>query len=110
VGHVTLDEKIVQLSDGSLLHSADIAEKIALLPGCNILEKEYRERVDQDPTPHRHHYYDVYFRKLRAREDCEPASPSMGAVRSSEDRARDRAEVKKDFSPEVEMTSRTFWL
>ena len=64
VGHVSLDEKIVQLSDDTLLHSADIDEMVALLSGCKILEMEYGERVDEDPTPHRHHYYDVYFRKL----------------------------------------------
>jgi ubiquinone/menaquinone biosynthesis C-methylase UbiE len=64
VGHVSLDEKIVQLSDNAVLHSAGIDELVALLSGCEILEKEYRERVDEDPTPHRHHYYDVYFRKL----------------------------------------------
>jgi ubiquinone/menaquinone biosynthesis C-methylase UbiE len=66
VGHVTLDEKIIQLSDGSVLHSANIDEMLALLCGCEILEKEYRERIDEDPTPHRHHYYDVYFRKSKA--------------------------------------------
>lgn len=64
VGHVTLDEKIIQLSDGTLLHSADIDEMLALLSACEILEKEYRERVDEDPSLHRHCYYDVYFRKL----------------------------------------------
>lgn len=63
VGHISLDEKIVQLSDGSLLHSAKVEEMLALLFKCEILEKEYRERVDEDPTPHRHHYYDVYVRK-----------------------------------------------
>lgn len=63
VGHVSLDEKIIQLSDDALLHSAGIDEMVALLSGCEILEKEYRERVDEAPTPHRHHYYDLYFRK-----------------------------------------------
>jgi ubiquinone/menaquinone biosynthesis C-methylase UbiE len=63
IGHVSLDGKIVQLGDGSLLHSADIDQMLTLLTGCEILEKEYRERVDEDPSPHRHHYYDVYFRK-----------------------------------------------
>ena len=64
VGHVSLDEKIVQLSDNAVLHSAGIDELVALLAGCEILEKEYRERVDEEPTPHCHYYYDVYFRKL----------------------------------------------
>jgi len=63
VGHVSLDEKIVQLSDQSLLYSADVEEMIKLLTGCEILEKEYLERVDQEPYPHRHHYYDIYFRR-----------------------------------------------
>ena len=66
VGHVSLDEKIIQLSDASLLHSADVDEMLTFLARCEILEKEYRERDDDDPTPHRHHYYDVYFRKSAA--------------------------------------------
>src|SRR6185503_5496043 len=64
IGHVSLDKKIVQLSDNAVLHSAGFDELIALLSDCEILETQYRERVDEDPTPHRHHYYDVYFRKL----------------------------------------------
>lgn len=63
VGHVSLDAEIIQLSDGSVLHASDIERMLSLLPGCEILEREYRERIDQEPTPHRHRYYDVYFRK-----------------------------------------------
>jgi ubiquinone/menaquinone biosynthesis C-methylase UbiE len=63
VGHVSLDVKIVQLSDDSLLHSASMEEMLALLPACEILQNDYCERVDDEPTPHRHQYHDVYFRK-----------------------------------------------
>lgn len=63
VGHVSLDASIVQLRDNSLLHAASIDEMLELLAPCEILENEYRERIDQEPTPHRHEYYDVYFRK-----------------------------------------------
>ncbi len=51
VGHVSLDEKIIELRDESLLHSADVDEMLTLLARCEILEKEYRERDDDDPTP-----------------------------------------------------------
>lgn len=64
IGHVTLDKKIVRLNDHSLLHSAEIDTMVALLTGCEVLAKEYHERIDDEPWRHRHHYYDVYFKKL----------------------------------------------
>jgi len=64
IGHVTLDKKIVRLKDDSLLHSANIDEMLALLTGCEVLAKQYQERIDDEPWRHRHHYYDIYFRKL----------------------------------------------
>lgn len=63
IGHVTLDEQIVKLADHSLLHSAQIDEVLALLAGCEIIAKEYQERIDPEPWSHRHHYFDVYFKK-----------------------------------------------
>lgn len=63
IGHVSLDARIVQLRDGALLHSSSPETLLALLPDCEILESSYLERIDEHPTPHRHEYYDVYFRK-----------------------------------------------
>lgn len=64
IGHVTLDKRIVRLNDRSLLHFANIDEMLALLSGCEVLAKEYQERIDEEPWRHKHHYYDIYFRKL----------------------------------------------
>lgn len=62
IGHLSLDEKIIKLEDDSMIHSADVEKMCALLDKSEIVSKEYKERVDQTPWPHRHYYYDVYFR------------------------------------------------
>jgi len=69
IGHATLDKRIVRLNDHSLLHSAEIDEVLALLIGCEVLAKNYQERIDEEPWRHRHDYYDIYFRKLFHKPD-----------------------------------------
>ncbi len=60
---VSLDEKIVKLEDNSSLHSANIDEMLKYFSNSKILEKTYHERIDQEPWPHKHFYYDVVVRK-----------------------------------------------
>lgn len=69
IGHVTLDKTIVRLKDHSLLHSAEIDKMTALLNDCDVLAKKYQERIDDQPWRHRHHYYDVYFKKQFRKSD-----------------------------------------
>lgn len=60
---ITLDEKIFNFDENKEIHSLDIENTLKILKDFEILSKKYKERIDETPFKHKHHFYEIVLLK-----------------------------------------------
>ena len=63
IAFVTLDEKIVDLEKNVDVYSLDVEKSLEFFGDCNIVSKNYLERIDDSPFRHKHFLYQIVIRK-----------------------------------------------
>jgi len=60
---ITLDEKIINIDEGKIIHSLNVEDALKLFKSCKILGKTYVERIDKIPFKHKHFFYEITVQK-----------------------------------------------